>query len=231
MIPLIDVVGDWDKFLDTILVTDEIVNNLNYINQQYRKHENNLVYPEIYPAQENVFKAFQECSYHKMSVIVLLQDPYPDGRATGLAAANPNDGKLSPSLQVIKDTILHKVYNGDESAMQFDPTLIKWAKQGVLMLNTALTVEKNKSLSHSQLWTLFTTKFLQKMNEVNSGIVYCLWGQYAKSYKAFINANSNTILECTHPVYAAYRNKNWDCNHFTEINNYLKKFNNTYIIW
>jgi uracil-DNA glycosylase len=231
MIPLRDIVGDWDTFLGLILAEDDVVSSLNYINTLYVKHEQNLINPRIYPDQENVFKAFQECPYKKLSVVILLQDPYHDGRATGLALANPLDGKLSPSLKVVRDTVFEKVYKYHVDPFFFDPSLFHWARQGVLMLNIALTVEEGKPHSHSNLWSAFTHRVIRKLSDTNSGIIYCLWGKDAEFYGQYINKDSNTILKCVHPVYASYKCMKWDCDHFNEINDYLKKFNNFQITW
>jgi uracil-DNA glycosylase len=222
---LTNMVGDWDRILADIIYDPEVLLNINRINKMYKDSS-----AKIYPEQIDVFKAFKACPYDNLKAIIILQDPYHDGSATGLATANRVDQKrLSPSLKIIKDTISREVYNYHD--FDFDPTLIKWAKQGVLMLNTALTVEAGKPLSHQPLWSRFTELTLRKLSEINSGIVYCLWGKYADSFSMYINSNSNTILRCTHPVYASYRNQPWDCGHFTAVNKYLKDFNNLTINW
>lgn len=227
MIPLVDIVGEWDKFLFDILSNSTVTNNLNIINRLYLSGG-----AIIYPAQINVFKAFKECPYKKLSVVILLQDPYHDGSATGIALANDKsmlDKRISPSLRIVEDAIARTVYNNRE--FNFDATLMKWVKQGVLMLNTALTVEAGKPLSHHDYWVAFTQLVLKKLSDCNSGIIYCLWGKYAESYAQYINPLSNTILRSTHPVYSIYSGKAWECDHFNMINKQLKEFNNTTIIW
>jgi len=220
-----ELVGDWDKFFESIFADNEVRINLSALNQRYKTG-----YPKIYPDQKNVFRAFRECPYSKLSVVILLQDPYHDGSATGIAMANDADTDiLSPSLRIVKDTISRTVYNSHE--FDFDPTLISWEKQGVILLNTALTVEDDKPLSHQVLWARFTELLLTKLSEVNSGIIYCLWGKQAEKYAFLINWKSNTILTCTHPVASAYKRIPWDCDHFIKINDQLKKFNNISITW
>jgi len=228
-------VGDWERILDSVFKDQKVLDNLGHINRLYR------ISPiKIYPEQENVFKAFKECPYSKLSVVILLQDPYHDGSATGIATANSNNTRiLSPSLKIIRDTIYREVYKlysiGEAERLaiesQFDPTLVSWARQGILMLNTALTVEAGHPQSHQSYWSRFTELVLRKLSDINSGIIYCLWGKYADAYSIYINSNSNTILRCTHPAYASYRGLPWDCTHFNDINKYLKDFNNTTIIW
>jgi uracil-DNA glycosylase len=182
------------------------------------------------------------CKYNKLKLQNLKiknfgdnNTPYHDGSATGIAFANPltydtvKGKSLSPSLRIIKDAVSRTIYNGQD--FDFDPTLINWAKQGVLLLNTALTVDGGSPTSHKHLWVDFTQRVLQKLSEVNSGIIYCLWGKYADSYSMYINSNSNTILRCNHPAYSVYQGIPWECDHFVMINTYLKNFNNITIEW
>jgi uracil-DNA glycosylase len=225
MINLKDLVGDWDRILTPVFYDTTIRENLSKINALYKKGP-----VRIYPEQEDVFKAFKECPYKKLSVVILLQDPYHDGSATGLATANRAGTKnLSPSLQIIKDTVCKTVYKGYD--FDFDPTLIRWANQGVLLLNTALTVESGCPLSHQGLWRRFTESVLFKLTQFNTGIVYCLWGKYAEAFETSLNPLTNTILKCHHPVYASYRGIAWECDHFNQVNKYLKDYNNIIINW
>jgi uracil-DNA glycosylase len=225
MTDLHDLVGDWDRILYDVFKDKEVVSNLNKVNNLYKTSP-----LKIYPEQEDVFKAFIECPYNRLRVVILLQDPYHDGSATGIATANAAGTRiLSPSLRIMQDTICREVYKGQE--FNFDPTLVKWERQGVLMLNLALTVEAGHPLSHQLLWSRFTELTLKKLGEVNSGIVYCLWGRYADAYAPYLNSGSNTILRCNHPVWASYRGIPWDCGHFNMINKYLKDFNNYTINW
>lgn len=217
-------VNTWDNFFDGILDNEVITKNLQIIRGYYFSSSF-----KIYPSPQNIFKAFRECPYNDLSVVIVLQDPYHDGSATGIAMANEFVTNLSPSLRIVKDTISRTVYKGAD--FYFDPTLIKWCKQGVLLLNTALTVEEGKPGSHSLLWKPFTEMIFRKLSDINSGIIYCLWGKHAESYEHLINKSSNTILKATHPAYASYRGIKWDCDHFNEINKILKENNNLYINW
>jgi uracil-DNA glycosylase len=216
--------GSWDTFFEDIISNKEVSNNLNIIRSYYNGSS------IIYPSASNIFKAFKECPYDKLSVVIVLQDPYHDGSATGIAMGNNTlQFRISPTLRVVKDTISKTIYNSEE--FYFDSSLIKWSNQGVLLFNTALTVEKGKPLSHQHLWSTFTELFLKKLNTINSGIIYCLWGKHAEFYKQYINLSSNTVLITTHPMYSVYRGSPWDCNHFVEINRILKENNNLYINW
>lgn len=216
--------GSWDIFFADIINNTKVSSDLNVIRSYYNSSS------IIYPNANNIFRAFKECPYDKLSVVIILQDPYHDGSATGIAMGNDvSQVKMSPTLRVVKDTVSRTIYNSEE--FSFDPSLIKWCNQGVLMYNTALTVEKGKPLSHQHLWSTFTELFLKKLNTINSGIIYCLWGKQAEFYKQYINLSSNTILTATHPMYSVYRGSSWECNHFVEINKILKENNNLHINW
>lgn len=220
---LTSIVGSWEGFFSHIFVDYEVIENLNLLNRLYKFRTE-----QIYPKQENVFKAFQECAYKDVMVVILAQDPYHNGMATGLALAN-NSYPLSPSLQTIKDTISRTIYKGHD--FDFDPTLISWAQQGILLLNTSLTVEQGKPMSHKLLWERFTQQTLIRLSYTNTNLIYCLWGSFAKEYAKFINSFTNTVLIDTHPMYAHYKGIMWDCNHFVLINEKLKALYNTKIEW
>jgi uracil-DNA glycosylase len=224
MSKLTNMVGSWDRFMADILQDKQVVESLNTLNYLYTYGDK-----KIYPEQKDVFRAFLECPYDILSVVIILQDPYHDGSATGIAPANAEGTKMSPSLRVVKDAVSRTIYNGQD--FNFDQTLVSWANQGVLLINTALTVESGNPLSHQKLWDRFTRLFLTKLSETNSGIVYCLWGKHARLFETYINPTTNTILHTTHPAYSLYSGKPWECNHFVEINKYLKASNNFTITW
>ena len=213
--------GDWLKIIDSI----ELGRVLNTLTKLYKTKL-------ICPAQENVFKAFNLCKYNDCKVIFIGLDPYPQkGIATGILFGNNADTieeNYSPSLKIIKDACidLHRPHN----LITFDPTLESWAKQGILMLNSALTVEMNKIGTHTMLWRPFISKLLKKMSEYNTGIIYVLFGGVAHTFKPYIG-KMNTILEIEHPAYYARTNKEMPSDIFYEINNKLKLMYNYHIEW
>jgi len=219
------ILGSWERFLTPILENELVSKDLDVIRSYYLGSS-----ITVYPRAKDIFKVFRECPYNKLSVVIILQDPYHDGSATGIAMGNDSSVyKMSPTLRIVEDTIARTVYTYRE--FNFDPSLISWCHQGVLMLNTALTVEKGKPLSHKHLWNNFTKQFLIKLSNFNSGIVYCLWGKSAIEYEKYINPKLNYILKDNHPMYSLYQNKLWECNHFNKVNEILKKNNNLYIKW
>lgn len=121
---------------------------------------------------------------------------------------------------------MHKSHN----LTTFDPTLESWAKQGILMINSALTVEMNKAGSHTMLWRPFISKLLKKMSEYNTGIIYVLFGGTACTFKPYIG-KYNDILEIEHPAYFARINQNMPSDIFYKVNKLLKGKYNITIEW
>lgn len=176
----------------------------------------------VYPKQKDIFKAFKLTNFEDVRVVIIGQDPYftesngiPD--ATGLAFANPIE-KLNPnsSLEMIWKCIERSCYNGVR--LDFDYTLEEWAEQGVLLLNTALTVKKYSAGSHTKPWDNFTKYILQCLNAKKTGLHFCFWGNHAKEYNYHINDKKHFKYEFTHPAYAARQGIDWGCPHFKDIN-------------
>lgn len=157
------------------------------------------------PKPENVFRAFSILPPNKVRVVLVGQDPYPQkGVATGILFANkentPED-KLSPSLKVIKNSFLRLLQN-PEKGTNFDPSLVYIAEQGVLMINSALTVEMNKPGSHSMIWRPFVSTLLRNLSNMNHNIIFVLFGSQARTFRPYIN-KENFCVEMVHPAYYA----------------------------
>ena len=211
--------GDgWSAILADLLSSEYANKLMNKLNSEYNR-------TTVYPKKTNVFRAFRETPWEDLRVVILGQDPYHDGKATGLAFANGFDMKdlvKSPSLRKIED--LHQGYKGiDHSHFVFDPSMVSWTKQGVLMLNTALTVQKGQAGSHSKYWKKFTEGVLKTIAENRPDCIFMLWGAHAKAYKPLIK-NCN-VLEFVHPAYASYKNMEWECPNFNEANSILEDAN------
>lgn len=190
----------------------------------------------IYPSSDLIFRCFRETPFNKVRVVILGQDPYftkntADGlafsckKATGL---NPLV-KVPPSLVQIMETVERTAYKGLMLNKDFD--LQRWANQGILLLNTSLTVEEGKPESHLHLWRNFTKQVIKSLNDYNTGVIYCLWGSKAQEYKKYINEKFNYVMLAKHPASASYNKCIWECDHFVEINKILKANNNEEIIW
>ena len=192
-----DYFGDWMKVLDR----KETVKIMNWL----KTTDSSTLCPSI----KNVFKAFKLCSYNECKVIFIGQDPFPQkGVAQGILfgnSSNTPEDKLSPSLQVIKESVIN--FEIPHNLITFDPTLESWAKQGILMLNSALTTEVGKVGIHTLKWRPFIGSFLKNMSEKNPGIIYVFFGSQTKSLNTYINNNNNYKLFIEHPAYYARLNK------------------------
>ena len=184
--------GDWMKVLDRN-ETMKVMGWLRIVNKE-----------TLCPNIKDVFKAFKLCPYNKCRVIFVGQDPYPQrGVAQGALFGNSSDtpeNKLSPSLQIIKESVIN--FEIPHNLITFDPTLESWAKQGILMINSALTTEVGKTGVHMMMWRPFMISFLRKMSTINTGIIYVLFGSQAQVLEPYINAN-NYVLKIEHPAYYA----------------------------
>lgn len=188
----------------------------------------------IIPQSSEVFRCFSETPFGEVKCVILGLSPYFTAKtADGLAFSSKYSAELGkrmpPSLVNIMGAVERDCYKG--LLLDKNPDLTRWAKQGVLLLNTALTTEEGSADAHLHLWKNFTKEVLKALSEYNTGIIYCLWGSKAKEFKKYINPKYNYILECSHPASAAYNNCVWECNHFSEINKILKQNNNEEIIW
>ena len=212
-------INGWDEMFDLPL----LYQTLNSI-----KEDN------ICPQKCDVFKAFKLCSLYDCVAVFLGQDPYPQsGVATGILFGNKPDTKeaeLSPSLKVIKEAAIDftKSHN---YPIEFDNSLESWAKQGILMINSALTVEVNKIGSHTNLWRPFISKFLQTLSNRQTGLVYVLFGKQAQTFEPYISKRYNHIIKENHPAYYARLNKSMSPSVFNEVNDFLKKQYNQTIVW
>lgn len=214
--------GRWMRVIDK----RELESVLSKLGPEYKRKP-------ICPAQSDVFKAFKVCPYDKLKVVMLSQDPYPQkGVATGILFGNKEgtrDKDLSPSLQIIKEAAIN--FEIPHNCIIFDPTLESWAKQGILMINSALTVEMNKIGSHVMLWRPFIASLLKKLSENGTGIIYVLFGKQAQTFKPYINKQFNTVLEENHPAYFARTGEAMPHTVFEQISKLTKEMYGMPITW
>lgn len=158
------------------------------------------------PEPHKVFRAFKECSYDNLKIVFLGMDPYPQkGIATGLAFANNADTKpedYSPSLKVLLDSAAKYYEDIPNGKLKCD--LLSWSQQGILLLNSALTVKPNAPLSHMPLWRHFTSTLLWNISQDKPNTIFVLFGNQAKTFKTFIG--KSTCIETLHPAYCARNN-------------------------
>ncbi|OCL88336.1 Uracil-DNA glycosylase [Aliarcobacter thereius] len=191
-----------------------------------KRYENSVVFPK----KENIFKAFTLTKFDNLKVVILGQDPYHGvGQAQGLSFSTPENIKNPPSMQ----NILKEIENdlGRKSYCE-DGDLSSWAKQGVLLLNTVLTVEQSKAGSHQKLgWEIFTDNIIKYINDNCKDIVFILWGTPAIKKSSLINKDKHHILSSVHPSpLSAYRGF-FGSKHFSKTNEILNKINKEAINW
>src|SRR3990167_10604324 len=187
---------EWYQILSPFIKSDTFQNLVKFLQREYKTKT-------IYPQRDDVFKAMRLTPFNKTRVIILEQDCYPNGEAIGLSfGINPSKHRIPPSLQMIL-TELESSYD-KRLILDFDYTFESWAKQGVLMLNTALTVQKNKAGSHIELWKPFTAEVFKLLNTYHTGLIFVLLGNEAKKYKSMINSNQH-IIEAPHPASECYK--------------------------
>lgn len=218
--------GDWMKVIDRT-ETIKVMNWLKTINPNV-----------LCPVLSNIFRAFKLCSLKSCKVVMISMDPYPDKfmgktRATGILFGNSDDipeDKLSPSLQVIKESVID--FTTPHNIVTFDQTLESWAKQGILMINSALSCELNKTGSHVNQWRPFMSKLLKNLSNKETGIIYVLFGKQAQTLKPYITEKYNDIIEVEHPAYFARVNKIMPHSVFKQMNDILyKRYGNKIILF
>lgn len=203
----------WEKF-----VTEEV-------NQEYMLQLNSFLKDEyyttpIYPAEANIFRALALTDFNNIRVVILGQDPYHQpNQANGLAFAVNEGVATPPSLKNI-----FKEIKANYGETPNSTTLEGWAEQGVLLLNTVLTVRENSPNSHKDKgWEIFTDKIIQTLGERESPLVFMLWGSSARSKKPLIKNKYHLILEAPHPSPLSAHRGFLGCKHFIEANNFLKE--------
>ena len=216
---IINVLGEWDRFIDH----GEARKLLPILINLYE-------FSEVCPAKENVFRAFNLTTPDECKVVFIGQDPYPQrGVATGVLfgnKVNTPESEYSPSLKVIRNSI--KDLENSNLVSNFDPSLESWAKQGILMLNSSLTVEVNRIGSHTMIWRRFIAKFINNLSRYNDSLIYVLFGELAQTFSPYIFGG--TILKVKHPAYYARTNTPMPSNVFNDINTILDKYG-TSIEW
>ena len=204
--------NDWDQILSVIENSAGFHVFMNKINQLYDKKV-------VYPEQDNIFKALKLTPYSNVKVVIVGQDPYHgENEANGLSFSVSPGIKLPPSLKNIykelyEDLKIDRKDNGD---------LTDWAEQGVLLLNTVLTVEKDKPASHRNIgWELLTDYIIKTLNEKKEPIVFILWGNFAKNKTKLITNQRHLIITSSHPSPFSARYGFFGSKPFSKANKFL----------
>lgn len=217
----VNIEESWVNVLNDEFKKDYFVKLKEFLKEEKRKYR-------IFPAGSLIFNAFNLTPFDKVKVVILGQDPYHGlGQAHGLCFSVPAGVKAPPSLINIFKEIKDDV--GIEIPSTGDLTC--WAKQGVLLLNATLTVRENQAGSHQNKgWETFTDAVIKKLSDEKTGLVFLLWGNYAKQKGALIDAQKHHVLTAPHPSPLA-RGGFFKCKHFSKINGLLKQQGKTTIDW
>lgn len=214
--------NSWDEKLKVIWNSPRFHNFYNMIMKLYDEKT-------IYPLKEHIFNAFKFTSYENVKVVIVGQDPYHgEGEAHGLSFSVQDNIKIPPSLQ----NIYKELYSDLGISPKKTGNLTGWAKEGVLLLNSTLTVEKDKANSHQGLgWQYFTDYVIKVLNLSENPIVFILWGNFARSKKVLITNPKHLILESPHPSPFSAYNGFFGSKPFSKTNDFLIKNNIKPIDW
>ena len=204
--------NDWDLVLKDEINKDYFKKLITFVKSEYDKKT-------IYPKKAEIFKAFRNTSYKDTKVVILGQDPYHgENQAEGLSFSVKVGVSKPPSLQ----NIFKELHDDLGCSIPEYGSLVKWSEEGVLLLNTVLTVEKDKAASHKDIgWETFTDSVIKKLNEKNTPVVFILWGNFARSKKKLITNNIHFIIESPHPSpFSAYTGF-FGSKPFSKTNNFL----------
>ena len=218
----VDIEPSWYNLLENEFEKKYFTNLRGFIKNEYSTKV-------IFPPPKLIFNAFNLTPANKVKVIIIGQDPYHgEGQAHGLSFSVPTGIKIPPSLMNI-----YKELNTDvNKSIPSHGLLENWASQGVLLLNSVLTVESGKANSHKNIgWEKFTESVISLISKKKESLVFLLWGNYAHKKEDFIESNNHLILKSVHPSPLSAYNGFFGSKHFSKANNFLKKNNIKEIVW
>lgn len=214
--------NDWDNVLEEEMEKPYFKELLNKVDDEYKKYT-------VYPARNKIFSALTNCPLSEVKVVILGQDPYhEEGQAHGMSFSVMPGIEIPPSLK--------NIYKEIENEYGYKPAshgyLMKWAKQGVLLLNATLTVREHQANSHSKYgWQRFTDKIIEEVSNQDKPVVFLLWGRNAIAKEGLIDTSKHLVLKSVHPsplsAYAGF----FGNNHFKKANEFLKEHGRKEIDW
>ena len=219
---MVKINNDWDELLKEEFNKEYYLNLRSFLIDEYNKNE-------VFPNQNNIFEALKHTSYKNTKVVILGQDPYHgENQAHGLAFSVQQSVKIPPSLL----NIYKELHDDIGCYIPNNGNLIPWADQGVLLLNTALTVRAHEANSHKgKGWEIFTDEIIKLLNERIDPVIFVLWGANARKKKEYIDESKHYVLEAPHPSPLSARRGFFGCKHFSKINEILIGLGKTTINW
>lgn len=212
---MVNIGNSWDGLLSDQFEADYYKNIRAFLKTEYSKY---TVYPDMY----DIFNALKATDYNDVKAVILGQDPYHgEGQAHGMCFSVRRGVELPPSLK--------NIYKELESDLGIKPAshgcLENWAKEGVLLLNTVLTVRQGAAASHrGHGWEILTDRIIELLNEREKPMVFMLWGRPAREKKALITNERHLVLECAHPSPLSAYNGFFGCRHFSKANAFLERY-------
>jgi uracil-DNA glycosylase len=212
----------WNTYLSAELEKDYMISLKNFLTGERQDYL-------VYPKEEEAFNSFHKTPFNKLKIVLLGQDPYHgEGQAHGLSFSVPEGIKTPPSLV----NIFKEIENDLNIKNHGKGDLTKWAEQGVLLLNSTLTVRKNMAGSHQNKgWEQFTDKVISTISSKKEGVIFLLWGKFAQNKQKLIDKSKHHILMSSHPSPLSSYRGFLGCKHFSECNKILNKENKTEVNW
>lgn len=214
---------EWRGVLNDFFKTKTYIQLSDFIESEYSSKQ-------IFPKREDIFRAFCLTPFSRVKVVIIGQDPYHDeGQACGLCFSVPDGVVVPPSLK----NIYKEIYT--DTGVKKDTTdgvLDSWAKQGVLLLNSVLTVFAHSPASHrGKGWEEFTDTVISLISDKHNHVVFLLWGKYAQSKEGLIDQKKHLVLKAPHPSPFSAHTGFFGCRHFSKCNYYLKKNGKQEVLW
>lgn len=214
--------GNWDAILSPLFNDERYLKIREFLKSEYSAH---TVYPDMY----DLYNCFRYTPFDELKVVLLGQDPYHEpGQAHGLCFSVKDGIKKPPSLE----NIFKELQSDIGCPVPKSGNLTKWAKEGVLLMNTSLTVREHMANSHSKCgWAWFTDSVISIISEKKEHVVFILWGGNARSKKPLIDSSKHLVLKCAHPSPLSAYNGFFGCRHFSKTNKYLTSIGIKPIDW
>lgn len=219
---MIKITEQWDELLEKEFNSEQYLNLREFLKSEYSKYT-------VYPSMYDIFNSMKMTAFEDIKVVIIGQDPYhEEGQAMGLSFSVPKGIEIPPSLK----NIYKEISSETGFAMPNHGDLTGWATQGVLLLNSVLTVRKGQANSHKNKgWEFFTDGIIKKISDKKQNVVFLLWGANARSKKALIDTKKHLVLETVHPSPLSAYNGFFGSGHFVKTNEYLKANGQQTIDW
>ena len=214
--------ASWMDILDPILSQQYFKQLCDFVHSEYENYE-------VYPPKKHIFRAFQLCTFDRLKVVIIGQDPYPNIGQANCLCFSVNHGMAIPKSLI---NIFKEIKTNIGAVHANDGDLSRWAQQGVLLLNSSLTVRANSPGSHFKHgWEVFTDTVIGNINKKKKNVVYLLWGNKAIQKASFVDRQNNLVLTASHPSPLSAHNGFLGCRHFSQTNTYLQQHGMDAIDW